>query len=333
MTFRKLLPLVLLASAWGGSVFADSDHDGRGRIAFFQGPDIYTMKPDGTDVRQLTRLAAKTAARWAAWSPDAKQIAYSLYPPTGPAQLWLMNADGSNQAQLFTDPFNDYFPAFSPDGSHVAFSRCQTDGSGCGIFCIRLDGTGLTAITDFEPNIYDVAPVFSPDGQTIAFGGFNRRGVLSAIYLIEADGTEIRRITPTDLSGHRPFWSPDGESIAFQTHCCNPQNAEIWTVDRNGRDLTRVTGSAASDIDIPVAHYNSNPSWSPRGNAIAFEQYLPASNTSAIFISNADGSECTPIRAFADSRKAEESHSKKRNHALQEIEAGGSFPRWSPAQW
>jgi Tol biopolymer transport system component len=335
MSFKKVIAMLLLATVVSGSLWADSDRDGRGRIVFSQGSDVYSMKPDGTDVRQLTHVGANTSAQLAAWSPDAKQIVFSEYPPAGPTQLWLMNADGSNQHQLFNDPFNDYFPSFSPNGSHIAFTRCQTTSNGtCAIYRVRTDGTGMTAITDFQPEIFDIAPVYSPDGETIAFGGFNRGGVLGAIYLMEADGSEIRRLTPTELGAQQPFWSPDGESIAFQTHCCNPQNAEIWTINRGGHELTRLTGSAASDLDIPVAHYNQNPSWSPQGKAIVFGQYLPSSNISAIFITNADGSECTQIRVLPPSPlKMDASPWKKRRRALHEIEKGGSDPRWSPAQW
>ncbi len=330
----KLVPLLWAVMVLGGSALAQSDRDGGSRIAFIQGPDVYTMKPDGSDVKQLTHVGENTSALWASWSPDANQIVFAEFPPSGPSQLWLMKADGSNQHQLFTDSLDDSYPSFTPNGSHIAFTRCQTDFSECAIYRVRADGTGLTPITDFEPDIFDIAPVYSPDGQTIAFGSFNRGGVLGAIYLMEADGFDIRRLTPTELGAQQPFWSPDGENVAFQSHCCNPQNAEIWTINRDGRELTRLTGSATSDLDIPVAHYNENPSWSPRGNAIVFGQYLASSNTSAIFVTNADGSECTQIRAMPSSPlKAEDSRWKRRHHALHEIESGGSDPRWSPAQW
>ena len=332
MCLKKLVTLLLLTTALGGFALAESDFEGRGRIAFIQGPNVYTMKPDGTDVRQLTNVGPNTSALWASWSPDAKQLVFAEFPPTGPSQLWLMNADGSNQHQLFTDSLDDSFPSFSPNGSYIAFTRCQTDFSQCAISRVRTDGTGMTAITTFEPDLFDIAPRYSPDGQTIAFGGFNRDGVLGAIYLMEADGTEIRRLTPTELGGQQPFWSPDGENIAFQTRCCNPQNAEIWTINRNGHELTRLTGTDASDLDIPVAHYNQNPSWSPKGNAVVFGQYLVSSNSNAIFITNADGSECTQIAALPATPKTDALRS-RHHHGPHEIEAGGSNPRWSPAQW
>src|SRR5947209_6239576 len=216
MSFQKITSvsawatLACLITALPGFAGHGFDHDDGSRIVFIQGPDVFTMKPDGTGVKQLTKVGANTAALWASWSPDAKQLVFAEFPPSGPSQLWLMNADGSNQHQLFNDSLDDSFPSFSPNGSHIAFTRCKTDFSQCAISRIRTDGTGLTAITDFQPDIFDIAPVYSPGGETIAFGSFNRGGVLGAIYLMEADGTEIRRLTPSELGAHQPFWSPDG---------------------------------------------------------------------------------------------------------------------------
>src|SRR5262245_1878163 len=86
-----------------------------GRIAFVQGPDIYTMNPDGSDVRQLTAFTDDNPAFLENWSPDGKQLAFSRFPaPDFFGQLWVMNADGSNQHALLNDPgFDDEAPSFS----------------------------------------------------------------------------------------------------------------------------------------------------------------------------------------------------------------------------
>src|SRR5258708_20211135 len=51
-----------------------------GRIAFAQFPDIFTMNPDGSDVRQLTSLGTDSFASWEFWSPDANQMVFTLFP-------------------------------------------------------------------------------------------------------------------------------------------------------------------------------------------------------------------------------------------------------------
>src|SRR5262249_3567645 len=98
-----------------------------GRIVFVQGPDIYTMNPDGSDVKQLTNLGPYNGAFWESWSPDGKQIVFNEYrSPDFLGQLWLMNAYGSNQRLLLDDTdFDDEIPSFTPDGTSVVFTRCR----------------------------------------------------------------------------------------------------------------------------------------------------------------------------------------------------------------
>ena len=93
--------LIALAALPASATFPGKN----GRIAFIQGPDIYTMNPDGSDVRQLTSFTDDNPAFWENWSADGTQFVFSRFPPPdGFGQLWLMNADGSNQHLLLNDP-------------------------------------------------------------------------------------------------------------------------------------------------------------------------------------------------------------------------------------
>jgi hypothetical protein len=95
-----------------GSAIAQFEGEFDSRIAFIQGPDIFSMKPDGSDVHQLTNLGTNAAAFWENWSPDGRQLVFSEYP-NGPGQLWLMNAGGSNQHVLLSEPdFDNNAPYF-----------------------------------------------------------------------------------------------------------------------------------------------------------------------------------------------------------------------------
>lgn len=311
------------------------------RIAFVIGPDIYTMNPDGSDVRQLTNLGPNNGAFWENWSPDGRQLVFSEYPANSPGQLWIMNADGSHQHLLLSEAdYGENAPSFSPDGVWVVFTRCQnvSNGNGCAIYRIRTDGSGLTPVTDFQLALNDWEPVYSPDGMTIAFDSFNRDGFVVAIWLMNADGSDIRRLTPPELECINPHWSPDGEKIAFRTHGYNPQNKDIWVINRDGSGLTRLTGSASSDLDIPVAYYNAAPSWSPHGHFIVFDQYDPKANTDGIFVIDAEGSRRTQLMKFSAAQRpgmtalarTDRSHGQRRHHEPREIESNGGWPRWSP---
>src|SRR5215471_20705551 len=123
-----------------------------GRIAFVVGPDIYTMNPDGSDVRQLTDLGPDNRAFWESWSPDGKQIVFNEYrSPDFLGQLWLMNSDGSNQRLLLADTdFDDERPSFTPDGRSVIFSRCRLDIEACALFQIEVTDGSIRDITNFD---------------------------------------------------------------------------------------------------------------------------------------------------------------------------------------
>ena len=263
------------------------------RIAFIRDNNVFTMKPDGSAVRQLTSLPADTGAAFDAWSPDGRQIVFDRFPPDAPAQIWVMNADGSAQHLLLDDPsYDDFTPSFSPDGHFVIFTRCPpVEGQGCAIHRVRTDGTHLKAITRFQLEVSDWAPTYSPDGGTIAFGSFSRGGVIAATYLMDADGSHIRRITPPELQLLGGDWSPDGSRLTAGSNCCNPQNGDIFTFKPSGKGLTQLMNTP-DENDV-------GSTWSPDGSAIAFERVNPEFTDEDVYVMRADGSHVRLIQTHA----------------------------------
>jgi Tol biopolymer transport system component len=286
----KLSALTLSAFLILGVGQANATFPGKnGRIAFVQGPDIFTMNPDGSNVRQLTNLGPDSGAFWQSWSPDGKQIVFNEFrPPDFLGQLWLMNADGSNQHPLLAEPdFHNEGPSFTPDGSAVIFTRCRLDlPDTCSLYQIDVTGGGLTAITNFELGITEWRPKYSANGA-LEFQGVGLGGIVCAIYLRGDSPSGQRRITPAALSAHMPDWSPDGRRIAFSTHCGNPQNEEIWVVNAESRLLHRLTKNGD---DYFAGPHDFSPSWSPEGDALVFERDAPDFSSSSIVIMKADGS-------------------------------------------
>ena len=273
-----------------------------GRIAFDSGrsggtQNIFTVRPDGSDVRQLTFLTAgQGAASWPAWSPDGQSIVFERADINGPNRMFVMNADGSGQRLLFNDDagYDDFRPSFSPDGSRVIFSRCRdVPTEGCAEYAVKTDGRGPTPITHFNQNVnvFDAHAVYAPDGASIAFNSLNRGGMAGfAVYLMGAHGTDVHLITPTGLQALDPAWSPDGRTIAFWSFTQTP-TPEVWTVHPDGSDVQQLTFPGTSADFAPV--------YSPQGDKIAFERHTANDTSEALVTMNADGTGLATVQADA----------------------------------
>jgi TolB protein len=286
---------LLLGAAPAQAAFPGSD----GRIAFDSdrsGGDhnIFTMNPDGSDVRQLTFYTPESgAALRQSSSADGTRLVYE-HRDSADREIYVINADGSNNHLLFADPdYRDFDPSFSPDGRTVIFSRCRADFEACAIYSVKSDGKGLTAIThlDVRNNVFDQQPKFSPDGRTIAFDSANRGGVQSAIYLMSAHGTGVRRVTPTALEAFDPDWSPDGRWLAFDTNCCVPVSPAIWKIHPDGSGLVQLTDQGDS-LDF-------TPRFSPQGDRIVFERANGDFSVDEVWVMNPDGSDAHAIQSDA----------------------------------
>ena len=155
--------------------------------------------------------------------------------------------------RLTTHADYDGYPAWSPDGRHIAFHSAR-DGN-WDIYVMASDGTNLRRLTTHAD--YDGYPAWSPDGRHIAFES-DRDGDYD-IYVMASDGTNLRRLTTHSSGDGFPSWSPDGRHIAF--HSARDGNWDIYVMASDGTNLRRLTTHA---------DYDGSPSWSPDGRHIAF---------------------------------------------------------------
>jgi len=265
-----------------------------GKIAFVHGPDIYTVNPNGTELRQLTAFTGDASSFFPNWSPDGHQIVFSEYDtPTAPGQIWIMNSDGTNQHRLFIDPkgYDNEDASFSPDGRHLVFQRC---GLSCAVFRINADGSGLTAITHFDPNpdVLDLFPAYSPDGKTIAFTGFARGGYICAVYLVDANGANVRLLTPPELLAYEGDWTPAGTQLAIGAHVnlgIHGQNEELWIINANGSHPHKLTNNNLTVHGYFSAPHDYDPSYSPQGDQIAFQRWNDQFTSVSVMIISANG--------------------------------------------
>ena len=117
--------------------------------------EIYTMKPDGTDVVRVTNSRGEDAHP--SWSPDGTQLTWHSRRDsvTGPPavfalEIYRSNADGSNPVRVTTGPGFKYFPIWSPDGTRIAFNGTldQADPSNTDVYHVNaVDGSDPVRVT------------------------------------------------------------------------------------------------------------------------------------------------------------------------------------------
>lgn len=172
--------------------------------------DIYTMKIDGSDVRRLTTAVGYDGGPF--FSPDGSKIVYrSWHPPTDEErenylallasslvrpsrmEIWVMNADGSDQTQVTDLGGANFAPAWHPDGARIIFSSNHENprSRDFELYLMNIDGSGLTRVT--HSSDFDGFPHFSPDGSRLTFAS-NRHGTVQGetnIFIVdwvESDG-------------------------------------------------------------------------------------------------------------------------------------------------
>ncbi len=179
----------------------------------------------------------------------------------GTPKIYVLNTDGSGLEQLTFGPHADSRPAWSPDGSRIAFARAG-DRSSCGIYVMNGDGSGLERLTT---SCGDITPAWSPDGGRIAFGKWTLGSLSTGIYVMNADGSGVTRLTES-LQDEYPAWSPDGSRIAFnRTYEPWPGDwfTQVFVMKSDGTDIRRLTFTGSAEFA------ESGPSWSPDGSRIA----------------------------------------------------------------
>jgi Tol biopolymer transport system component len=213
--------------------------------------DLFTATTDGRNVQRLTK-DQKTRDSAPAWSPAGDELAF-VSTIDGNFDLFRMDADGTNVVNLTQSPdandcgcFEPFFvfsqPAFSPDGSQIAFSSDLMDpGGNLDVYVINRDGSDIRQLTT-HPAI-DAEPDWSPDGTSIAFQS-DRDGDME-IYLMGTDGALSDQLTDNDAIDVQPDWSPDGTRIAFISDAGGFN--DVWIMNPNGSQATNLTNDEALD--------------------------------------------------------------------------------------
>ena len=204
---------------------------------------------------------------------------------TGFTNIYSMASDGTDVRQLTFDSFNLDNPAWSPDGSRIAFNF--TLGPNTGISIMNADGSGRADLVAGAGT--HLEPAFSPDANTIFFTSNGGAGT-DYIWRMNVGGTQLIQLSPTDgIQRGMPSTSVGSPYIYYMD--TTSTNQDIWRMDFDGANATQLT-LTGSDEDDPQATFDGS--------------YLALADSGQIYTMGIDGSALTNIsnNGFAENDPA-----------------------------
>jgi Tol biopolymer transport system component len=190
--------------------------DGR-TVAFAREGHIYTVRPDGSGEREITKGTAIDSRPQI--SPNNH---YVLFERRGaqnePAHLYTVPIGGGATKPLFTDTAEDVEARFSTDGTKIVFVRRAKIGGRVNddLYSVRPNGGGLTRLTktanvdEFDPRYFAGGIVFSRGNQSQGAAGF------ADIYTMKANGTKVKPLVRGAGSAYVEDVSPQGHTLIFR---------------------------------------------------------------------------------------------------------------------
>jgi Tol biopolymer transport system component len=277
---------------------------------------IWLVKPDGSELHELAPGQPADGKVAPDVSPDGTKVVFSSWTPR--SQVYEVAIDGTEPVLLTThcsglvDQCQEWDPAYSPDGSRIAFVRYECGGlSGFGTPRCSGPGRSLIGIRDLasgEVTLLEETrvsqdegwlnqPTWSPDGTEIAY---HRASVPAedfeyprptSLWIAEADGSGVRKLVTPGV-GADPDWSPDGTRIAYSSVGYRESEgapfgtpkAEIWTIAPDGTDARLVC-----DGNVDAGCWA--PTWMPGGEEILHWGYQSFDRMKP------DGSDKRPVAA------------------------------------
>lgn len=168
-------------------------------------------------------------------------------------QLWVSDADGENAQPALTSPEPIISPAWSPNGSQLAYVSFESRKPV--IYTHDVASSKRRLIANFRGS--NSAPAWSPEGRMLAVT-LSRDGG-SQLYLIDANGGEPRRLTQSAGIDTEPTFAPDGKTLFFVSD--RGGAPQVYKMTTSGGDVQRVTFTG---------NYNISPRISPDGRWMAY---------------------------------------------------------------
>jgi Tol biopolymer transport system component len=173
---------------------------------------------------------------------------------SGNTEIWIMNADGTEQRQLTNDSFLKYSPAVTPNGRYIIF---VSQSAGIHLWRMDLDGGNLLQLTNGN---YDNNPRISPDGQWVVYSSY-ASGKLS-LWKVAISGGAPTQLT--DVLTTEPDISPDGKLVACFGNDVKTNRPAIMILPLAGGGLSEM-------LPLPsTVDWDSGPRWVSDGHALTY---------------------------------------------------------------
>lgn len=279
---------------------------GQPRILFIkpdpEGPDqLFVADADGRQPPVQLSQAYATVLDFAV-APDSSQIAYTVFTNdqqmSGTADLWLMNADGSNPRMLLACPEAMCSrPVWTPDGRRLVYERREILNPGAPPGNPRLwwldVSSGQTVPVFQDSQLLGLFAAISPDGRWLSYVSPTDQGI--QLYNLE-DGSGL--LVPNKM-GTAVSWHPRSEEIALADIVTAETDwgVVITAVSIPDGDVTMLSRSEQGGLDVD----DSNPAWSPDGNRLAFGRKQARSAMGRqLWLMDADGTAVVPLSGDPD---------------------------------
>jgi Tol biopolymer transport system component len=256
-------------------------------------------------------------ADWAAWSPDNKQLVYTIGH-----DLYVASVDGSDNRRLCCEVGYPYYAYFSPDGKRIRFSLLSSFDS---LWEVQTDGANLHQLfTEWRDSVSVCCGRWSPDGRYYVFTGVLSAGAVDIFALRESSTLFRKKLAePMRLTfGPSQFFSPvvsTDEKIIFSKG--KLESGELVRYDRVSRQFVPLLGGISAShvsfsrdgkwvsyVSIPDGHlwrsrvdgtdklqltfgenFAALPRWSPDGKLLAFVLWTLDGHPARSFLISADG--------------------------------------------
>jgi TolB protein len=290
--------LVIAALTAGLSQATTPGKDGRIAFQRFELHDapftarIMVTNSAGSGQHAITHPSEGTVDDQPDWAADGSRIVFERCRSA--CHIWTVHPNGQSLRRL-SPPCprgahtgkrcpDDSFPAYSPDGRHIAFVRYRRRGGQLVMIADARLRHALSLGQGYEPG-------WSPDGKQLVF--VRKPGAFQAVYLVNADGTNLHRITRWGLQGGKhPDWSPDGTHILFGSGG-ELDRGNLYSIRPDGTGLQQLTHFHGR-TKVSVGSY------SPDGSSIVFSTVVgavnpPGATLTDVFVMTADGTDIRPV--------------------------------------